>query len=174
VTHAYVADGSSGLQVIDVSNSTTPVVVGAADTPGFAVDVTVSGTHAYVADRASGLQVIDISDPTAPVVVGSVDTPDDARGVSILGAHAYVADGISGLQVIDVSDPTAPVVVGSVDTPRIFFSGHNSVRDARVCGGVIRGSSCDRYQRSCRASRCQLREYACFGRDGSRWVYLCD
>ena len=51
-THAYVADGDSGLQVIDITDPASPQIVGSVDTPGSAEDVAVSGTHAYVADDA--------------------------------------------------------------------------------------------------------------------------
>jgi len=116
-THAYVADGSSGLQVIDITNPASPQIVGSVDTPDYARSVAISNTHAYVADGDSGLQVIDITNPTSPQIVGSVDTPDDARGVAISETHAYVADDDSGLQVIDITNPTSPQIVGSVDTP---------------------------------------------------------
>lgn len=57
---AYVADGLSGLQIIDVTNPTVPTLLGSYDTPDFAIDVYVSGSTAYVADRGSGLQIIDV------------------------------------------------------------------------------------------------------------------
>ena len=38
-TLAYVAGGSSGLWIIDVSNPATPVEIGVLDTPGDAYDV---------------------------------------------------------------------------------------------------------------------------------------
>ena len=39
--YAYVADGSNGLQVVDVSNPAVPTIVGSVDTPGLAWDVIV-------------------------------------------------------------------------------------------------------------------------------------
>lgn len=116
---AYVAAGSAGLQVIDVTDPRTPRIVGAVDTPGNANDVRIVGHLAYLADGTAGLQIIDISTPTAPVLVGAVDTPGEAQDVAVSGAQAYVADGEAGLQVIDVSSPTAPRILGSVDTPEI-------------------------------------------------------
>ncbi|MCF6330430.1 MAG: hypothetical protein L3I99_02630, partial [Sulfurimonas sp.] len=120
-TKAFVADYHSGLQIIDISNPTAPVIIGSVDTPGRAYKVTIStdGTKAFVADANSGLQIIDISDPTAPVIIGSVDTPGWAFEITIStdGTKAFVADADSGLQIIDISDPTAPVTIGSVDTP---------------------------------------------------------
>jgi hypothetical protein len=115
--HAFVADNSSGLQVIEISEPTNPTLAGSYDTPGFAYEVTVSGDHAFVADYGSGLQVIDISDPTNPTLTGNYDTPGLAYGVAVSGDHAFVADYISGLQVIDISDPTSPTLLGTYNTP---------------------------------------------------------
>jgi hypothetical protein len=115
--HAFVADYSSGLQVIDISDPTNPTLAGTCDTPGDASGVTISGDHAFVADCYSGLQVIDISDPTNPTLAGTCDTPGIARHVTISGDYAFVADRSSGLQVIDISDPTNPTLAGTCDTP---------------------------------------------------------
>jgi len=56
-SYAYVADGDSGLQVIDISNPSSPNRVGYYDTPGSAYDVAVKGSYAYVADGSGGLQI---------------------------------------------------------------------------------------------------------------------
>ena len=116
-TLAYVADVSSGLQVIDISNPASPTILGSVDTPGNALGIAVSGTVAYVADDSSGLQLIDVSNPSSPAIIGSVDTPGQASGVAVSGTLAYVGDWESGLQVIDVSNPAFPSILGSVDTP---------------------------------------------------------
>jgi hypothetical protein len=55
-----------GLQVIDVSDSRNPVIVGSVDTPGKAREVFVLRNYAYVAAYLVGLAVIDISGPTNP------------------------------------------------------------------------------------------------------------
>jgi hypothetical protein len=115
--HAFVADGSSGLQVIDISDPTNPTLAGTYDTPGTAQGVAVAGDHAFVADGSSGLQVIDISDPTNPTLAGTYDTPGNAYGVTVAGDYAFVADGSSGLQVVDISDPTNPTLAGAYNTP---------------------------------------------------------
>ncbi len=103
-THTYVADGDSGLQVIDITNPQSPQIMGSVDTPERALGVAVSGTHAYVADWKSGLQVIDITNPQSPQIVGSVDTPGNALDVAVSGSHAY-AVGSSGLQVWSLCRP---------------------------------------------------------------------
>ena len=61
-----MADRSSGLAVIEISDPTNPGTPVYEDTTGDAYSVYVSGDYAYVADQSSGLAVIDISDPTNP------------------------------------------------------------------------------------------------------------
>ncbi len=114
---AYVADGSGGLLVIDLTDLESPQTVGGVSTTGSAWAVVVEADYAYVADGDSGLQVIDIGDPQNPEIVGHVDTPGLARGIAVSGAYAFVADDDSGLQVIDITDPENPQIAGSADTP---------------------------------------------------------
>ena len=115
---AYVADAVFGLRVINVSDPTAPVELGALDTPGGALDVAVLGGLAYVTDGLSGLRVIDVSDPTVPVELGALATPGFPEDVEVVGGLAYVADGFDGLRVIDVSDPTTPVELGALEIGR--------------------------------------------------------
>jgi DNA-binding beta-propeller fold protein YncE len=116
---AYVAAGSAGLRVVNVTDRRAPQIVGALDTPGNANDVRVVDNRAYVADGLAGLRIIDVTDPAAPVLLGALDTPGEANDVVVVGNRAYVADGAAGLQIIDVSDPVAPQLLGAFDTPGI-------------------------------------------------------
>lgn len=112
--HAYVADGAAGgLQVIDVSDRASPVIVGALDTPGSASDVAVSGGLACVADGAAGMQVIDVSNPTSPQILGSLPLATDRVGM--LGGFAYILNG-GALHAVDLSNPAAPSLGGSIGT----------------------------------------------------------
>lgn len=129
--YAYVAAGTGGLRVVDVSDPTAPAEVGVYDTPGYAHDVYVADSYAYVADVAS-LRVMDVSNPTAPQQVGFYDLPRGdsfrmgAYGIYVAGAYAYVAAGWDGLRVVDVSDPTAP--------HEVSFHPPGSARDVWVAG----------------------------------------
>jgi len=49
-SHAYVADYGSGLQVIDISDPSSPWIVGGVNTPGAAYGVAVAGNYVYMAD----------------------------------------------------------------------------------------------------------------------------
>ncbi|HEY0552340.1 MAG TPA: Ig-like domain-containing protein, partial [Verrucomicrobiae bacterium] len=114
--YAYVAAGSAGLQIVDISDRNNPIVVASLDTPGNADDVKVLGDFAYLADGPAGLRIISVANPLVPVFVGTVDTPGDAQDVVANGSYVYVADGSSGVQIIDVSTPSAPAIVGTIGT----------------------------------------------------------
>ncbi len=132
---AYIADGSGGLQIIDISNPTAPVLHGTYDTPGNARGVHVSGSTAYVADADNGLQIINVSFPSAPALLGTYNTAGDARDVYVSGSTAYVADDMDGLQIIDVSNPSAPVLLGSYDTSGFAWGVYVSGSTAYVADG---------------------------------------
>ncbi len=114
---AYVAAGSTGLQVVDVSDRRSPRIIGSLDTPGNANDVRVIGNRVYIADGSAGLRIIDVTNPAVPALLGALDTPGEANDVVVAGNLAYVADGPAGLQIIDVSDPVVPRLIGTLDTP---------------------------------------------------------
>jgi hypothetical protein len=114
---AYVAAGERGLQIVDVSDPGSPVVVGGLETPGEAKDVVVSEDRAYVAVGDAGLVVVDIADPASPSFVGSVDTAGYAESLELEDAVVYLADGATGLQIVDVGNSGDPVFIGGLDTP---------------------------------------------------------
>ena len=106
--YAYVAD-DSGLQIIDISNPTTPILKGIYNTTGSNHGVQIVGNYAYVTPY-SKLQIIDISNSTTPILKGTYNISGDAYGIQIVGNYAYVANGYLGLQIIDISDPTIPIL----------------------------------------------------------------
>src|SRR5688572_26360308 len=68
-SHAYLADGFSNFKVVDITDPSTPQIVGSVVTAGLARDIALSGNYAYIAAVNNnvggfrGLQVIDIASP---------------------------------------------------------------------------------------------------------------
>jgi hypothetical protein len=116
-----VADNTTGLQVLDISNPADPTQIGDYDTPGMAYDVAAAGDLAFVADGGWGLQIIDITDPTNPTFKGTYDTPGSAWGVAAAGDLVLVADYTGGLQIVDITNPAGPTLAGDYDTPGLAF-----------------------------------------------------
>lgn len=114
-TTAYIAD-SNDLVILDISNPSSPILLGSCYIPGGAGGLSVSGDYAYVASYSSGLTVVDISISSAPEVVGNYDTVGSVNKVSIVGDYAYIADHNNGLVILDISTPSTPIFKGSYDT----------------------------------------------------------
>jgi len=110
---AYVAAGSAGLQVVDVSDRTNPRIVASLATPGNANDLRVVGDRVYLAAGSAGLVIIDVTNPLTPTFLGSSKTPDVAWDVAVAGNLAFIAAGSSGLQIATVSDPSNPTLISS-------------------------------------------------------------
>jgi hypothetical protein len=112
-SYAYLAQGSIGLQILDVSNPISPTLVGGLDTPGVARHIVVNNGTAYVADHGAGLRIFDVNDAVAPREIGAIDTPGLAKRVALAGARAFIADGAGGLRAVDARDPRSPVALGA-------------------------------------------------------------
>ncbi len=98
---AYVATGSYGLAIVDVSNFQNPIVIGQIDLPGNAIDVAVdtNSSLAVVATGSGGLSIVDILQPTSPQLIRTVAAP--ATQVEVKDGVAFVV--VSGeLQAFDV------------------------------------------------------------------------
>jgi hypothetical protein len=117
--YAYVANGYTGLRVINISNPMNPVEVGAYFGPApypcidMAVDVAVAGDRAYTVNFDYGLRVFDVSDRTNPRLNGVYLPQQRSLGVAAVGKTAYMAGGDGGLRIVDASNPAAPVEIGS-------------------------------------------------------------
>ncbi len=131
----YMAMGSSGLQLFDISDPSHPQALGRYVTSAGAGqyasyysvrDVKVSGTRAYVADTWGGVAVFDVSNTASPQFLGragayngvTVSTPALALA---LGANnmIWTASYADGLVSYNATDPTAMTrnVINAAGTP---------------------------------------------------------
>ncbi|GMU80834.1 MAG: hypothetical protein AMXMBFR47_07050 [Planctomycetota bacterium] len=132
----------TGLLTIDVSDSTSPRIVGRLD--GIAPNwVALHGDLAYVGVEA-GLEVFDLTDPAAPVAVGQVSTDYPPAKIVINAGYAYVRirtpEFYSGrLLIFDLSDPIAPELVNQLPQDDIqAFDARDDVLIAASRGTTFR------------------------------------
>ena len=120
----YVAasHNNNELQIIDVSDKTSPQIVGTHNTPGRedGLGIFVSGSVAYMSAEAGGgadFFTFDVTDPTNPVPLDSLDLASSGNYVYTLGNYAYVATDHDSqeLTIIDVTDPSNISITGSYD-----------------------------------------------------------
>ncbi len=114
-TLAFLADGTAGLRIIDISNPSNPISLSGYTTTNFIEGVDVRGNYAYVVAGYAGLHILDISNPSHPIEVGSYDTSGYyAFRVAIQGNYAYVAYDRDGLWIIDISNPANPIGIMNI------------------------------------------------------------
>lgn len=123
---AYIGEGREcgswrGLEVVDVSNSSSPVVRGAVALGGdpntYPLKIQVSGTNLFMDAYFGGLLAFDVHDPERPQQVASIrEGHTYGFEVSATGKHLYVG-GADSITVVDVSHPTLPAIVGTNAIP---------------------------------------------------------
>lgn len=117
--YAYLATGTSGLQIVTIQDPSLPELVGTYPTQNDCVDVWIDDTtkRAYVADKGTGLHIVDMSNPHSPEQIGYYSLPT-IRQVQVVKQGnetlAFIAAYTEGLQVLNVTNPTSPSFVWSV------------------------------------------------------------
>ncbi len=122
---AFIADGSEGLQIINVTNKTTPTNTNfTADTElndSRGVELDSSGSFAFVADGDNGLRIMQILESSdtypshAPTLLDTIAPPSGGTAKDVLFTskgsapnikyYLYVAAGSAGLQIIQLDLP---------------------------------------------------------------------
>ena len=130
-TYAYVANGSKGLRVLDVTNPEQQIPVqinldsSISTLPGIAMDVAIFRDRAYLAYDGIGVYILDTTDPANPKLVGLLNTQEAgnrAVGLYSEGSIVYLAASEYGLVIIDASNTANPVIVGQYNAPDTVFN----------------------------------------------------
>jgi hypothetical protein len=114
-TLAYIGAGYS-MNILNVKDSTNPVLLGEIKLPGRVRDIYVQDTIVYVADEGSGVRIINVSNPDLPVEIGLYDpiNMEDCQSIRVKDTLAYITE-YEGLRIINVTDPSSPVEIGLYD-----------------------------------------------------------
>lgn len=111
--NVYVAYGTAGLRIIDVTNASQPSLLSTLALGGESRGVVVSGNYAYVAAMDSGVHVIDVTNAGSPVRLRTING-SRSRGIAISGNYVYVATRDSGLVVLNITTPANPTWLTNV------------------------------------------------------------
>ena len=114
----YLAAGTAGVLLVDVSDSTAPFVASTVTLPGITVAVGAVDTSLVAAGRrggsAAGVSFLNVSNPALPTTRGALDFPSivDPRAFAVRDTILFVADAFQGLTSISFRDPDVPARVG--------------------------------------------------------------
>lgn len=103
--YAYLALGTQGIAVVDVTDPTASHLVSRHDTPGAARDLSVQWPYLLVADSIGGLRVLDLTTVTQLVEVASYVSCDGASQVASANGLFYVTQPLGGLWLFTLTPP---------------------------------------------------------------------
>ena len=126
----YVAYGTAGLRIVDVSNPTSAALLSTTALGGDSRGVAVSGNYAYVAARDSGVFVVDVTNAANPTKLNTLKL-SRANGLACSGNYLYVAAGDSGLGIVNITTPASPAFVA------YSHPGGQTGENVAVAGNVI-------------------------------------
>jgi hypothetical protein len=124
---AVLADGTSGVALIDVSNPMAPVRLAQWDTPGTAVGLAGLGNLLAVADDTEGVTLLDISTPSAPLLVAQRRFSREVRAVAFLNGYLVASLGSGSLALLDEAGERIE------ETP----AGGTAIQDLLALNGVL-------------------------------------
>ena len=118
--YAYSLSGSEGLEIIDIRNPETPILVGRYRLPSWSSrfgeggrGIQIANQHAFIVSGAQGLRVVSLADPLRPEQVADSRERAFRANDVLLGNGLAVLSSIStysenALQIFDVSQPSQP------------------------------------------------------------------
>jgi hypothetical protein len=122
---AFLADGTPGLKIVNVSDVSNPELVSQLKIGESVYDIALSnGGDVLYAAHLSGVSAVNISDLSNPFIISTIITPGDAQAIRLSrdGALVYIADGYEGFHIIDVSQPSSLKLLKSMNTPGEIYS----------------------------------------------------
>ncbi|HSQ58905.1 MAG TPA: FlgD immunoglobulin-like domain containing protein [Acidobacteriota bacterium] len=132
----YLASGTAGVEVVDISDPAAPVRLGSLVVPGLATAVAVVDPNTVAVARAgvgvsAGVTLVDVSTPTGPAPRGSVNGPFimDPRSLAVRDTVLFVADEQLGVLSVGIGNPDAPATFG--------LPSGSSARDLDLLGGGL-------------------------------------
>ncbi len=145
---AFVANGAAGLKIVDISNPSTPEVLGTLSLPGFSNSVLVEDKYVYVTNRYSGLNLVDISDLGSPRLLSTIDISDLSGGAQRFGDLLFLGNRYMGVAAIPFPEEIKNVRLLSEDklqlsVPAPKISGRYSLQvsskeETAALDGVLR------------------------------------
>jgi len=113
----YVADERDGIDIINVTNENSPVLITNIETPfdGWATGIKFVDDFIYFVDAPNGLKgynITDVNDPIQTLAYGIVGYAFD---LTVGNDIAYISNANITLSTVDVQDPSNPTGLGQWD-----------------------------------------------------------
>jgi len=88
---AYIANPALGIEVLNVTDPTTPVRIAILSSAVGATHLSIHENKLYVGKNGNGLNIFDVSTPSSPVLLGSYYDNDGGEELGLRGNDTYLA-----------------------------------------------------------------------------------
>lgn len=112
--YALIANGFSGLQIINLYEEENRLIFANIYTFGDAISVSSYSYYIYVANGNSGLSIIEAPSLAHPNLQAYMNTEGDIWAITSHENYAYISNGGSGLKIIQTRPSWDPNVVSTV------------------------------------------------------------
>ena len=109
--YLYLADGSAGIQIIDITDPFNPLLAGSFPV-NMASDIFIRGNLAFIAAGQSGAMICDITNPVDPIVISSYDTAGACDNIFVLDTLLF-APFSRTLHIVNIADSANPLHIGT-------------------------------------------------------------
>ena len=129
--HLYVCNSYSGLDIIDITDLSNPLLVGHYDyyypddpyASGRLYKIAFLGDTAFVASRQGGLKILDISEPTDPIDMHTYFNNDGSfiDAVEIIDGKVLIGDRSGNVSLLDVTNIYNPSIISQINIGTIVW-----------------------------------------------------
>ena len=127
--YVYSGGYGSGVEVVDISNPSSPIRVKKIDSSKQFKTSVISGNYLYMGGYSIGIHVYDISNPSSPVYLRTVSPSESALSM-VVHQELLITRNNSGIMLHDISNPGTPLYKG-------FYSDTGSFNHFGVSGNYI-------------------------------------
>ncbi|MCL6591934.1 MAG: putative Ig domain-containing protein [Firmicutes bacterium] len=123
--YAYIAAGEGNFQIIDISDKSSPLVIGHFGIPGINYSLEVSGNIAYFPTWQGGIYTVDITNAAEPRWPNNqtqnmgawVPPAGSTKEIKVYKGYAFVtvSSATTAFYVLDISDPCCLKTLATVD-----------------------------------------------------------
>ena len=114
---AYLATGTAGLQVVNISNPEEPEIIAFLHEAWRGTRILISNETAYLFESRRGMQAIDITNPEEPEIIASLELPVPISDAKISGDHVFI--GVPRHYIDDAWEPGCTHMIDISDNENI-------------------------------------------------------
>jgi hypothetical protein len=118
---AYVANGKSGLMIVDVKHPEKTNIMNLIDIPGFVKRVRVVDGKAFVSSQSGGVTVVDVKKNRQPRLASHINFQGLTRGLQVVDGLIYVTQRDAGISIIPLPTQANRIQMESSNHAQVSF-----------------------------------------------------